>query len=167
FVLVLNAKKSELAKLKHQLESYQDDDDHPTTRNNKYDTYMDSHSRSVSPIHTVTTTLDDIEQPSPNKRGRHDVDTSEDDDIHEIQMSNRSKSNVVDKNQDNPLDLGNDRMDYKKSTINKHHQRQKHVTGANSISTRPFINHAVVSSTMTIPSLPDDSLSADDLLNNI
>jgi len=61
--------------------------------------------------------------------------------------------------------------------------RRKYVTGANSISTRPFVkyanvflivvfslfifSHATVSSTMTTPSLPDDSQTTDDLLNKI
>jgi hypothetical protein len=42
--------------------------------------------------------------------------------------------------------------------------RQKYNTRANSISTRSFVHHA---STVSTPSLPDDSQTIDDLLNKI
>ncbi|CAF4174095.1 unnamed protein product, partial [Rotaria sp. Silwood2] len=165
FVLVLNTKKAELSKLKRQIESYQNE--HPTTENDN-ESYANSQSQSTSPIHT--TTLDNIEHPT-NKRTRRQMsntDTSEDDEIQHIEMPIQpSKLKIVDNNQDSSLDLGDDQMDYKTSTIRKHHQRRNYVTGVNSISTRPFVNHASVPSTMATPSLPDDSQTTDDLLNKI
>ncbi|CAF4079777.1 unnamed protein product [Rotaria sordida] len=140
FALVLNTKKVELSKLKHQLESYRNE--HPITGNDN-ESYDNSQSQNTSPMHT-TTTLDDIEY-SGNKRTRHQInntDTSEDDEIQHIEMSNRpSKLKMVDNSQDSSLDLGNDQMDYKTSTINKHYQRRNYVTGVNSISTRPFVKY--------------------------
>ncbi len=67
----MNAKKSELAKLKQQIESYQNEH---LTPDNGNEFYADSQP----------TTFDDIERPS-NKRTRdHMSDTSGDDDIQEV-----------------------------------------------------------------------------------
>ncbi|CAF1491297.1 unnamed protein product [Rotaria magnacalcarata] len=167
FVLVLNAKKDELSKLKHQIELYQDERS-SCSRENVVDPYNNMLSSSTSPRHATT---GNYKEYSINKRPRHDIsdiDTSEDEDIRDVEMSTRSlvqpKFKITDNNRDGSLDLGDDQMDYKASTISKHHQRRNYVTGINSISTRPFVN---VSATMAMPSLPDDSQTADDLLNKI
>ncbi|UJR20535.1 hypothetical protein I4U23_023662 [Adineta vaga] len=163
FVLVLNTKKAELAKLKQQIESYRYD--HPTTTRDE-ESYVDSHPRSVSPMDS---TFNESESQT-NKRRRHQsngTSTSEDDDIQEIQLTKPTKSKTMNNRQDSSLDLGNDQMDYKTSTIDKHHQRRKFVTATNTISKRPFVNHTATSSSMTVPSLPDDSQTTDDLLNKI
>ncbi|CAF3492940.1 unnamed protein product [Rotaria sp. Silwood1] len=136
--------------------------------NKENESYANSQSQSTSPIHT--TTMDNIERLT-NKRTRLQMshtDTSEDDEIQDINIPIRSsKLKIVDNNQDSSLDLGDDRMDYKTATISKHHPRRNYVTGVNSISIRPFVNHASVSSTVATPSLPDDSQTTDDLLNKI
>jgi hypothetical protein len=45
--------------------------------------------------------------------------------------------------------------------------RRKYTTGATTISTRPIIHQPSRTSTMTTPSLHDDSQTTDDLLNKI
>lgn len=74
-----------------------------------------------------------------------------------IRSATQSQINV-EPSQDSLLDLGDDRMDYRPPAISKHHQRceflrnmcvrqssvfflfrRKYVTGANSISTRPYL----------------------------
>jgi hypothetical protein len=135
---------------------------------------------------------------SSNKRARHQISDDEEE-SQEVNHTNyiidvflirllkiekaprQSKLKVVDNNQDSSLDLGNDQIDYKTSTIPKHHQRYNHpqkknnflffsfsrknISDTNSFSTRPFIHHT--SSIITTPSLPDDSQTTDDLLNKI
>ena len=72
-----------------------------------------------------------------------------------IRPATQSEINI-EPSQDSLLDLGDDRMDYKLSSISKHHQRyeslknlvrhlllflcrRKYVTGVNSISTRSYL----------------------------
>ncbi len=92
----MNTKKAELAKLKHQIESYQNEQ--PTIGNGKFkffflkinsnvsgnQPYADSHSRSTSSIHS--TTLNDIEHRTNKRRRDHmsDTDTSGDEEIQEV-----------------------------------------------------------------------------------
>lgn len=202
FVLILNTKKDELVKLKHQIESYETDQVnrvHPrehsddegsrseyqsgTDDERSNDAFANLRARSTSPVHT-TASLNDMKYKTngDNKRDRSaisDTDTSGDEDqfmddneVHEIQIPIHptTQSEIsIDPCQDSLLDLGDDRMDYKPSTISKHHQRRKYVTGANSISTRPYLSHAGagIPPTLTTPSLPEESQTADDLLEKI
>ncbi|CAF0867146.1 unnamed protein product [Rotaria sp. Silwood1] len=201
FVLVLNTKKGELAKLKRQIESYEnehinringsehsDDEGNPAGYNSgtdderSNDAFANLRARSRSPVHTTATLNDDEHMNTgENKRTRStmsDTDTSGDEDqfmedeVHEIQIPIRqaSQSEInIGPSQDSLLDLGDDRLDYKLSTISKHHQRRKYVTGANSISTRPYLSHAGagIPPTLTTPSLPEESQTTDDLLEKI
>jgi len=67
----------------------------------------------------------DTDYPS-NKRTRDEAshnDTSEDEAIDFDTPIIQSKLKVVDNNQESSLELGNDQIDYKSSTIPKHHQR--------------------------------------------
>ncbi|UJR29157.1 hypothetical protein I4U23_010371 [Adineta vaga] len=146
------------------------------------DAFANLRARSRSPIHT-TTSLNDDEHSNTgeHKRSRNvmsDTDTSGDEDhymedeVHEIQIPIRSgtQSEInIDPSQDSLLDLGDDQMDYKKSTISKHHQRRKYVTGVNSISTRSYLNHAGagIPPILATPSLPEESQTTDDLLDKI
>jgi len=198
FVLVLNSKKGELAKLKRQIESYENEhtngihgiehsDDEGgrggynsgTDDERSNDAFANLRARSTSPVHT-TATLNDAEHitTGDNKRSRNtmsDTDTSGDEDqfmddeVHEIQIPIRPVTQSIDPSQDSLLDLGDDRMDYRPTTISKHHQRRKYVTGVNSISTRSYLNHAGagIPPTLTTPSLPEESQTTDDLLEKI
>jgi len=149
------------------------------------DGFANLRARSTSPIHT-TTTLNDMDNPtnSGNKRSHDtlsDTDTSgdedpmTDDEINEerppILPSAAATTSSSQFNQDGLLDLGDDHLDYKSSTLSKHHQRRKYVSGVNSISSRPFASHvagAGIPPPMAIPSLPDESQpTTDDLLNRI
>ncbi|CAF0715291.1 unnamed protein product [Adineta steineri] len=143
-------------------------------------------ARSTSPVHT-TTALKDTEHMTngEHKRPRSvtsDTDTSGDEDlymedeVHEIQVpihaSSQSEMNLnlnLNPSQDSLLDLGDDRMDYRPSTMSKHHQRRKYVTGVNSISTRPYLSHAGagIPPTLETPTLPEESQTTEDLLEKI
>ena len=60
--------------------------------------------------------------PSGNKRSRDEItqsDTSDD----ETPSTIKSKNKPIEEDQEGSLELGNDQMDYKQSTIPKHHQR--------------------------------------------
>lgn len=60
-----------------------------------------------------------VYSPTSNKRSREDVtqsDASDDDDDTPLVIQSKD-------HQESSLDLGNDQMDYKRSTIPKHHQR--------------------------------------------
>ncbi|CAF1325124.1 unnamed protein product, partial [Adineta ricciae] len=193
FALVLNTKKEELTKLKHQVESYEHEHtnrvnghDHSddeivrlghqseTDDERSNDAFANLRARSRSPMHTTTTTTLNDGDSKRLKYAMSDTDTSGDEDqymedeVHEIQIPIRSGTQSqtnVDRNQDNMLDLGDDHMDYKRSTISKHHQRRKYVTGVNSISTRSYLNHsgAGIPPTLTTPSLPEESQTTDEL----
>ncbi len=92
----MNAKKAELAKLKHQIESYQNEQ--PTIGNGKFEFFLFkiksdvsgdqlyADSRSTSSIHSTTTTLNDIEHRTNKRRRDHmsDTDTSGDEEIQEV-----------------------------------------------------------------------------------
>ena len=73
-------------------------------------------------------TLNDNEYPT-KKRSRQDIndtDTSDDEeksDVNPTHSSMQLKFKFDDSNRDNSLDLGDDQMDYKTSTISKHHSR--------------------------------------------
>jgi len=148
------------------------------------DAFANLRARSTSPVHTTTTatttSLNDMTH-GENKRtinALSDTDTSGDEDqfmddeVHEIQIpihpTSQSEMNI-NPSQDSLLDLGDDRKDYRPSTISKHHLRRKYVTGVNSISTRPYLSHAGagIPPTLTTPSLPEDSQTTDDLLDKI
>ena len=63
-----------------------------------------------------------------NKRARDqisDADTSGDDDVEldTLPTTTQSKLRVGDNSQGSSLDLGNDQIDYKPSTVPTHHQR--------------------------------------------
>jgi len=185
-----------LAKLKRQVESYENEhtnringnelsDDEGrggynsgTDDERSNDAFANLRARSTSPVHTTTATLNDMTHVE-NKRSismLSDTDTSGDEDqfmddeVHEIQVpihpASQSEINI-NPSQDSLLDLGDDRKDYKPASISRHYLRRKYVTGVNSISTRPFVTHTSMASNMTIPSLPDDSQTTDDLLNKI
>ncbi|CAF0848691.1 unnamed protein product [Adineta ricciae] len=164
FVLVLNTKKAELAKLKNQVNAFSRGH---STANIGEESYADSRSRSVSPVQS---TLNENEPRSTTKRRRNqsnNTNTSEEEDVRQTRPLTRSRSKNMSNTQESSLDLGNDQMDYKTSTIDKHPQRRKYIAGTNSISKRPFATHGRTSSAMTLPSLPDDSQTTDDLLNKI
>jgi hypothetical protein len=144
------------------------------------DAFANLRARSTSPIHTTTKLNDEIN--GDRKRARStmsDTDTSGDEDqfmddeVHEMQIPIRpaaTQSEInIDPSQDSLLDLGDDRMDYRPTAISKHHQRRKYVTGANSITTRPYLSHAGagIPPTLTTPSLPEESQTTDDLLDKI
>ncbi|CAF2025940.1 unnamed protein product [Rotaria magnacalcarata] len=201
FVLVLNTKKGELAKLKRQIDAYENEhangiigDDHSddegiragynsgTDDERSNDAFANLRARSRSPLHT-TATLNDVENITAGENKRtintmSDTDTSGDEDqfmddeVHEIQIPIRqaTQSEInISPSQDSLLDLGDDRLDYKLSTISKHHQRRKYVTGANSISTHPYLSHAGagIPPNLATPSLPEESQTTDDLLEKI
>jgi len=171
FVLVLNTKKGELAKLKRQVESYENEhtnringnelsDDEGrggynsgTDDERSNDAFANLRARSTSPVHATTATLNDMTHVE-NKRTismLSDTDTSGDEDqfmddeVHEIQVpihpASQSEINI-NPSQDSLLDLGDDRKDYKPASISRHHLRRKYVTGVNSISTHSYLSHA-------------------------
>lgn len=116
--------------------------------------------------------------PSGNKRFHDEVNQSDTSDDEEIQ----SKKTSI---EEDSLELGNDQMDYKQSTIPKHHQRygkmfvggreivclffrRKYPAETNPTSTRPILRRSTRSSTMkSTPTLRDDSQTNEDLLNKI